>query len=81
MENKDLIQKLNNQLKKGDRISIVALTGIDKAVVSRFMNGKEENISDERATAIIDAALNVISKRAELNKANERKITKALKTA
>lgn len=78
---KELIKKLNGQLKKGDQKTIADQLEIDKAIVNRFMNGKESTISDERATLIIDAAVSIISTRADLNKANKRKITKALKTA
>lgn len=81
MENKNLIKELNDQLKKGDQKSIADQSGIDRSIVNRFLNGKEPNIGDERATLIIDAAVNIISARANLNKANERKITKILKTA
>ena len=72
MITKNKLFKLNKSLKKGDQKAIAELSGISSATVNRFLNGKDDCVSDETASLIILNASEIIKKRNKLKSANEK---------
>lgn len=66
------IEKLNSQLKKGDKTEISQLAGFSRQTINKFFKGKEESLTDQTMALIIDATAKVIRKRNQLNAKSER---------
>jgi len=70
MEKAD-IEKLNSQLKKGDKKEISRLAGLSAVTLNKFFKGKEDRIAEQNVTKILEAAAIVIKNREKLKKKNE----------
>ena len=74
MITKQEIEKLNENLKRGDAKAIATQTGLSIATVSRFLNGKQDSVSDETEALIIENAVKIIKQRGKLKIASEKLI-------
>jgi len=73
MASKETIQKVNNEMRYGDKAEIARRTGLSKYSVNRFFNGKEEELIADTHNKIMGAALDIIDARQKQSKANAKK--------
>jgi DNA-binding LacI/PurR family transcriptional regulator len=78
MANKETIERVNNELRYGDKGEIATITGLSKVTVNRFFNGKSEDLVDDTHNKIMDAALIIIEDRQRRAKAIEQRATAIL---
>lgn len=70
MEKAD-IDKLNSQLKKGDKKTICELSGLSNVTINKFFKGKEDRIAEENVTKILKATATVLKNREKVLKKND----------
>ncbi len=73
MTSKDTIQKINNELRYGDKAEIASKAGLSRFSVIRFFNGKENEMVEDSQTKIMEAALEIISMRKKRKSRIEKK--------
>jgi len=73
MTSKDTIEKINNELRYGDKAEIAAKAGLSRFSVVRFFNGKENEMVEDSQTKIMEAALEIISMRKKRKSRIEKK--------
>lgn len=78
MANKETIERVNNELRYGDKGEIATITGLSKVTVNRFFNGKSEDLVEDTHNKIMDAALIIIEDRQRRAKAIEQRATAIL---
>ncbi|MGV8136524.1 MAG: hypothetical protein AB2L20_15050 [Mangrovibacterium sp.] len=81
MVDKDSIRKLNACLRRGDHAEISRRSGISIASVNRFLNGKDNVVSEENGGIIIETAAILLKDRSKRNAAAEKKIELITKLA
>lgn len=78
MTSKETIEKVNKELRYGDKRNIARRTGLSKYSINRFFNGKEEELIDDTHNKIMDAALCIIDERQKRVKAIAKKTNNLL---
>lgn len=78
MANRDIIERLNKEMRYGDKMEIARRTGLHKLSVNRFFNGKEDEMTEDTQSKIMTAALEIIEERQKREKAIEKKTNKLL---
>jgi AcrR family transcriptional regulator len=73
MANRATIEKVNVQMRYGDKAEIARRTGLSKFSVNRFFNRKEEELIADSHNKIMSAALDIIADRQKDEKAIEKK--------
>lgn len=73
------INKLNSQLRKGDKKEISELSGLSRVTINKFFKGKEDRIAEENVTKILKASATVIRNREKVLKKNDDLISSTLK--
>lgn len=73
MEKAD-INKLNSQLRKGDKKEISQLSGLSQVTINKFFKGREDRIAEENVTKILKATATVIKNREKVLKKNDNLI-------
>ncbi|MCX6222435.1 MAG: hypothetical protein NTZ69_15800 [Bacteroidia bacterium] len=73
MTNKDTIEKVNRELRYGDKTVISQQTGLSRYSVVRFFNGKEHEMIEDSQSRIMEAALEIISQRKKRKSRIEKK--------
>jgi len=63
MANREIIERLNNEMRYGDKMEIARRTGLHKLSVNRFFNGKEDEMIEDTQSKIMTAALSIIEER------------------
>ena len=69
MTNRETIEKVNKEMRYGDKAEIAKRTGLSKFSVNRFFNGKEEELIADTHNKIMGAALDIIDARQKQGKA------------
>jgi hypothetical protein len=73
MTNRETIQKVNKEMRYGDKAEIAKRAGISKFSVNRFFNGREEELIADTHNKILTAALDIIETRQKQGKAIAKK--------
>ena len=73
MINKDIAEKLDKELRYGDKKRIAKMTGFHALTVIRFFNGKTNELAPETQDKIYTETLNLLNERQKRQKALERK--------
>lgn len=73
MANRETIEKVNKEMRYGDKMEIARRTGLSKFSVNRFFNGKEEALIADTHNKIMTAALDIIDARQKQSKAIAKK--------
>jgi len=73
MVSKETFQKVKNALRRGDQPEIARRTGLSKVWVNQVLNCKRGAESEEAQKAILDAAIDIITKRQIREKKAEQK--------
>jgi len=79
MANREIIEKVNNELRYGDKAEIAQMTNLSKHTVNRFFNGKEGELVEDTHVKIMNAALNLIEERQNSSKELDRKLNNLLR--
>ena len=69
MTSRETIEKVNKEMRYGDKAEIAKRTGLSKFSVNRFFNGKEEELIADTHNKIMGAALDIIDARQKQGKA------------
>lgn len=75
---KETIEKLKEKLGYGDQGKIARLSGVSKITVNRFYNGKEDEITEEIRSKIVQATNNLIEGRQKAQKELVKKTNQIL---
>ena len=78
MTNREKIQKVNQELRYGDKKEIAKMTSLSNLTVNRFFNGKEEELIEDTHSKIMNAALTLIHQRRLRAQELNNQITKIL---
>ncbi len=77
MTNKGTIDKINRELRYGDKTVIAKNTGLSRFSVVRFFNGKEHEMVEDSQMKIVEAALLILDSRKK-NRSRIEKKTNAI---
>lgn len=78
MANREIIEKVNKELRYGDKAEIAQMTKLSKFTVNRFFNGKEQELVEDTHVKIMNAALLLIEERQNSSKELDRKLNDLL---
>ncbi|MFZ4705478.1 MAG: hypothetical protein ACOYMF_05665 [Bacteroidales bacterium] len=78
MTNRETIEKVNKELRYGDKSEIAQMTSLSKHTVNRFFNGKEADLVEDTHVKIMNAALMLIEGRQKSTKDLADKINNLL---